>query len=83
MLLVMQALAELPVCSIALARCRWSPLTLVLVLLVLRLTIQVFVRCLMGDFLCQIHEYRVIRFQGMAFLFWRHVRVCANGLHIV
>jgi hypothetical protein len=52
MLLVTQVLAQLLVHSAVLVhRCRWSPLTVVLVLLVLRLTSRVLIRCLMGDFL--------------------------------
>jgi hypothetical protein len=52
MLLVMPVFAQLLVCNTGLVRhCRWSLLTVVLVLLVLRLTILVLVRCLMGDFL--------------------------------
>jgi cytochrome c oxidase subunit IV len=69
MLLVMQAPAELLVCSVALVHCRWNPLILVLGLLVPHLMIQVLARCLMGDSLCRIRGYRVIQFQGMAFLF--------------
>jgi hypothetical protein len=69
MLLVMQVLAELLVCSTVLVRHHRSPLTLVLVLLVLHPMIRVLVHCLMGDSLCRIHGYRVIRFRGMAFLF--------------
>jgi uncharacterized membrane protein required for colicin V production len=82
--LVMQALAQLLVCSIVLVRhCRWSPLTVVLVLLVLRLMIWVLVRCLIGDFLHRIRGYRDVRFQGMAFLFWCHVRARASGPRIL
>jgi hypothetical protein len=69
MLLAMQASAQLLVCSIVLVHRRWSPLTLVLVLLVLRLMIWVLVRCLMGDSLRRIRGYRVVQFQDMAFLF--------------
>jgi hypothetical protein len=69
MLLVMQVFAQLLVCSIALVHRHWSPLTLVLVLLVLHLMIRVLVHCLMGDSLCRICGYRVVLFQGMAFLF--------------
>jgi hypothetical protein len=50
MLLVMQVLAQLLVRSTVLVRRRrWSPLTVVLVLMVLRLMIWVLVCCLMGD----------------------------------
>jgi hypothetical protein len=84
MLLVTQVFAQLLVCSAGLVRrCHWSLLTVVLVLLVLRPTIRVLVRSLMGDFLRQIRGYRVVRFQGMAFLFWHRVRVRANGLRIL
>jgi hypothetical protein len=52
MLLVMLVFVQLLVCNAGLAcRCRWSLLTVVLVLLVLHPTIRVLVRCLMGDFL--------------------------------
>jgi hypothetical protein len=69
MWLEMQVLAQLLVCSTALVcHCHWSLLTVVLVLLVLCLMIQVLVHCPMEDFLCRIHGYRVIQFQGMAFL---------------
>jgi hypothetical protein len=55
MLLVTQVLAQLLVRSTVLVRrCHWSPLTVVLVLLVLRLMSWVLIRCLMGDFLHQI-----------------------------
>jgi hypothetical protein len=55
MLLVTQVLAQLLVHSAVLVRRhRWSPLTVVLVLLVLRLTSQVLVHCLMGDSLHRI-----------------------------
>jgi hypothetical protein len=70
MLLVMEVLAEYLVRIVALVLRRWSRwglLTWALVLLVLRLMIQVWVRCLMGDFLRRIHGYRAVRFQGMAF----------------
>jgi hypothetical protein len=44
-----------------------------MVLQVLHLMILVLalglIRCLMGDFLCQIRGYRAVQFQGMAFLF--------------
>jgi hypothetical protein len=69
MLLVMQAPAELLVHSVALVRCHWSPLTLVLVLMVLRLRIQVLAHCLMGDFLCRICGCQVVRLRGKASLF--------------
>jgi hypothetical protein len=46
---------------------RWSLLTSVWALLALRLMIQVWVCCLMGDFLRRIRGYRAVRFQGMAF----------------
>jgi hypothetical protein len=53
MLLVTQASAHLLVrIAVWVHCCRWSPLTVVLVLLVLHLMIWVLVRCLMGDFLC-------------------------------
>jgi hypothetical protein len=55
MRLVMQVFAQLLVHSAVLVRRHWSTLTAVLVLLVLRLTIQVLIHCLMGDFLHQIH----------------------------
>jgi hypothetical protein len=84
MLLVMQVSAHLLVCSAVLVRrCHWSPLTVVLVLLVLCPMIRVLVHCLMGDFLHQICGYRVIQFQGMASLFWCCVQVRANGLCIL
>jgi uncharacterized membrane protein required for colicin V production len=74
MLLVMPVFAQLLMCSVRLVRrCHWSLLTVVLVLLVLHPTIRVFVRYLMGDFLRRIRGYQVVRFQGMAFLFWRCV----------
>jgi hypothetical protein len=60
MLLVMQVLAQLLVNNAVLVRRHWSPLTLVLVLLVLRLMTLVVVRCLMGDSLRRIRGYRVI-----------------------
>jgi hypothetical protein len=83
MLLVTQVLAQLLVCSAALVcRCRWSLLTVVLVLLVLRLMSWVLIRCLMGDFLRQICGCRVARLQGMVFLFERHVQVRASGWRI-
>jgi hypothetical protein len=70
MLLVMQVLAQLLVCSIVLVcHYRWSLLTVASVLQVLHLTIWVLVRCLMEDSLHQICGYRVVRFQGMASLF--------------
>jgi hypothetical protein len=70
MLLVMQVLAQLLVRSAVLVHhCRWSLLIVALVLLVLRLMSRVFVHCLMGDFLRQIHGCRGVRPQGMAFLF--------------
>jgi hypothetical protein len=58
----MEVLAEYLVRSAALVLRRWSPLTLVWVLLVLRLMIQVRVqvRCLMGDFLRRIRGYRAV-----------------------
>jgi hypothetical protein len=75
MLLVTQVLAQLLVCSVALvSRRRWSPLTMVLVLLVLRLMSRVLVHYLMGDFLCQIRGCRDVRLQGMAFLSECHVQ---------
>jgi hypothetical protein len=84
MLLVTQVSAHLLVCSAVLVCCcRWSLLTVVLVLLVLCPMIWVLVHCLMGDFLRQIRGYRVIRFQGTVFLFWCRVQVCANGLRIL
>jgi hypothetical protein len=84
MLLVTQVSAHLPVRSAVLVcRCRWSFLTVVLVLLVLRPMIRVLVLCLMGDSLHQIRGYRVIQFQGMAFLFWCRVQVRASGLRIL
>jgi hypothetical protein len=46
---------------------RWSILIWASVPLVLRLMIQVWVCCLMGDFLRRIRGYRAVRFQGMAF----------------
>jgi hypothetical protein len=50
MLLVTQVLVQLLVHSTVLVRHhRWSPLTVVLVLMVLCLMIQVLVHCLMGD----------------------------------
>jgi hypothetical protein len=74
MLLVMPVFAQLLVCNAGLAcRCCWSFLTVVLVLLVLHLTIWVLVHYLMGDFLRRICGYRVVQFQGMAFLFWCRV----------
>jgi hypothetical protein len=56
MLLGMQVSAHLLVHSAVLV-CHycWSPLTVVLVLLVLRVMGRVLVHCLMGDFLRQIH----------------------------
>jgi hypothetical protein len=52
MLLVTLVFAQLLVCSVGLVhRCHWSLLTVVLVLLVLRLTSWVLTHCLMGDFL--------------------------------
>jgi hypothetical protein len=70
MLLMMQVLAQLLVRSTVLVRhYHWSPLIVVLVLLVLCLTSQVLVHCLMGGFLHQIRGCRVIRLQGKAFLF--------------
>jgi hypothetical protein len=83
MLLVMQAPAELPVHIVVLVHRHWSPLTLVLVLLVLRLMTRALVRCLMGDSLRRIRGYRAVRFQGMVFLFWRHGRARATVLRIV
>jgi hypothetical protein len=55
MLLVMQAPAELLVCSVGLVRRHWSPL--VLVLLAPRLMIQVLVHYLMGGFPRRIRGY--------------------------
>jgi hypothetical protein len=83
MLLMMQVLAQLLVYSAALVCCHhWSPLIVVLVLLVLHLMSRVLVRCLMGDFLHQICGCRDIQLQGMAFLFRHCVQVHASGLHI-
>jgi hypothetical protein len=83
MLLVTQVFLQSLVHSAELVRrCRWSFLTVVSVLLVLRLMSQVLVRCLMGDFLHRIRGCRVIRLQGMAFLFGRRVRVRASCLRI-
>ena len=83
MLLVMQALAQLLVHSVVLVRrCRWSPLTVVLVLLVLRLTSQVLVHCLMGDSLRRIRGCRVLRSRGMAFLCEYRGQVRATGCRI-
>jgi hypothetical protein len=82
-LLVTLVFAQLLVHSVGLVHhCRWSLLTVVLVLLVLRLTSRVLTRCLMGDFLRQIHGCRAIRLQGMAFLFGRRVQVRASCLRI-
>ena len=50
---------------------RWSLLTWVWVLLALRLTIRVQVRCLMGGYLRRIRGCRVFRLRGMVFWFWR------------
>jgi hypothetical protein len=53
MLLVTQVSAQLLVCSAVLVRRRrWSPLTGVLVPMVLHLMNWVLVRCQMGDSLC-------------------------------
>jgi hypothetical protein len=62
-------------CGVVWVRRRWSFLTLVWVLLVLRLKIRVEVRYLMGDFLRRTRGYQVVRPQGMVFLFWRCDRV--------
>jgi hypothetical protein len=66
----MEVLAEYLVRIAVSVLCRWSHwslLTLVWVPLALRLMIQVWVRCLMGDFLRRIRGYQAIQFQGMAF----------------
>jgi hypothetical protein len=78
----MEAPAEQLVCSTMLVLRHWSPLTLVWVLWVLHLMIQVRVRCLMGDFLHRIHGCRVVRLQGMVFLFWHRGRAHATVLRI-
>jgi hypothetical protein len=56
---VSNAAGDVGSCSVAgvysavlVRRCRWSLLTVVLVLLVLHLMSRVLIRCLMGDFLC-------------------------------
>jgi hypothetical protein len=83
MLLVTQVLAQLLVCSAVLVYpCCWSPLTVVLVLLVLHLMSWVLIHYLMGDFLRQIRGCQDVRLQGMVFLFGRRVRARASGLHI-
>jgi hypothetical protein len=83
MLLVMQVLAQLLVRSAVLVRhCHWSPLTVVLVLLVLCPTSRVLIRYLMGDFLRRIRGCQDIQLQGMAFLFGCHVQARASGLRI-
>jgi hypothetical protein len=78
----MEVLAEYLVRSAALVLRRWSPLTWVWALLVPRLMIRAQVRCLMGDFLRRIRGCRVVRLQGMVFLFWRRGRARATVLHI-
>jgi hypothetical protein len=78
----MEVLAEYLVRIAASVLRRWSLLTLVWVLLVLRLMIQVRVRCLMGDFLRRIRGCRVVRFQGMAFLSWCRDQARATVLRI-
>jgi hypothetical protein len=65
----MEVLAEYLMHSAALVLHRWSLLTLVWVLLVLRLTIRVRVCCPMEDSLHQIRGCRVARLRGMVFLF--------------
>jgi hypothetical protein len=61
MLLVMVVFAQLLVRSVELVRrYRWSFLTVVLVLLVLRLMSRVLTCCLMGDFLCQIRGCQAV-----------------------
>jgi hypothetical protein len=70
MLLVMEVPAErlMRIDALVLRRwSRWSLLTWVWVLLVLRLMIRVWVRCLMGGFPRRIRGCRVFRLQGMAF----------------
>jgi hypothetical protein len=70
MLLVMEVPAERLMRIDALVlRCwsRWSLLTWVWVLLVLRPMIRVWVRCLMGGFPRRTRGCRVFRLQGMAF----------------
>jgi hypothetical protein len=70
MLLVMEAPAErlMRIDALVLRRwSRWSLLTWVWVLLVLRPMIRVWVRCLMGGFPRRTRECRVFRLQGMAF----------------
>jgi hypothetical protein len=78
----MEVLAEYLVRSAALVLRRWSPLTLVWVLLVLHLMIQVWVRCPMEGFLHRICGCRGVQFQGMAFLLWHHGRARATVLRI-
>jgi hypothetical protein len=83
MLLVTQVLAQLLVHSAVLVcRHRWSPLTVVLVLLVLRLMNWVLIHCLMGDSLRRIHGCRDVQPQGMVSLFEHHVQVRASNLCI-
>jgi hypothetical protein len=83
MLLVTQVLAQLLVYSAALVRHhRWSPLTVVLVQMVLHLMNQVLIHCLMGDSLHRIHGCQGVQSRGMASLFRRCVQVRASSLPI-
>jgi hypothetical protein len=81
MLLVTEALAEylVHVGVLVLRRwSRWSLLTLAWVLLVLRLTIRVWIRCLMGGCLRQIRGRRASRLQGTVFQIWCRGRARAT-----
>jgi hypothetical protein len=78
----MEVLAEYSMCSVALVLRRWSPLTLVWVLLALCLSTRVWVHYLMGDSLRRICGCRVARLQGMVFLFWYRDRARATVLRI-
>jgi hypothetical protein len=65
------------VCRLHLIQVTW-----VLVGQVLCLSIQLWLRGLMGGFLCQIHGCRVLQLQGTVFLSEYRDRVRANGLCI-
>jgi hypothetical protein len=66
MLLVAQLFVQLVMCSAACVCRHWNLLIAVGVLLALRLKSWGLVRCLRGDFLCQIHVCWVVRPRGRA-----------------